>query len=78
MAEQINKWMKMKSKWAFYPHFILTRDDDGVYHSVCGRVNTADMIDLTEREELEVKRNKWARCRNCDYSPRSKVKPPQS
>ena len=72
-TETINRWMKMKSKWAFYPHFILTRDENGLYHSACGRIHTKDMIELTEREAMNVKQDKWARCRNCDYSPRSKV-----
>ncbi len=70
--ETINRWMKMKSKWAFYPHFILTRDTDGLYHSACGRINTKDMLELTEEEALTVAQDRLARCGNCDYSPRSK------
>lgn len=68
MKTPINRWMKLKRN--NMPHFVLFREEDGCYHTACGRVHTPDMEELTTKE-LEIVRNDYYGnrvCRSCHYT----------
>ena len=51
-------------------HFILSRTEEGVYITTCGKANGKDFEDLTETDEELVENNTDLRCSFCSYSPR--------
>jgi hypothetical protein len=72
MPEKIMRWMK-KSQFGLgiYAHFVLRRDVNGIYITSCGKANSENFIDLLSHEMELVKNEVRARCKKCDFSPRS-------
>jgi hypothetical protein len=71
--EIINRWMKRVKGLGGGPtaHFVLSRDANGMYLTSCGKANSENFIDLLSHEMELVKNEVRARCKKCDFSPRS-------
>ena len=74
--EKIDKWMKRVKGLGggTTAHFVLVRDKNGIYITVCGKANALveQFADLTDVEMKLIAIDPDLLCRKCNYSSRSK------
>ena len=65
----VMRWMRKRTDYVF--HFVLYKDENGVFYTSCGRANQKGLVDLSDEELADIQLHPRMRCGNCDISPRS-------